>query len=128
MTVCWHNPTIRCGCGAMGMRMSSRRAKQGALFLSIYCLTIMILRILAFLDLCRQWRHAVKQHLSFSGATFHRSPSPLPSANSDSPADDPSETDDGEARLPVSWLGLGQSFSALDAEDCDRARLPAECS
>ncbi|MBB4404046.1 MULTISPECIES: hypothetical protein [Rhizobium/Agrobacterium group] len=105
--------------------MSFRRAKQGWLFLSIYCLTIMMLRILAFLNLCRQWRHELKQHLSFSGAGFHKRPSPLSSANFDSPAGDPSETDDG-ARRPVSWLGLGQSFSAVDVADCDRARLPAE--
>ncbi|MCZ4432837.1 hypothetical protein O3S81_24265 [Agrobacterium sp. SOY23] len=128
MTVSWHNSTIRCGCAATGMHLSSRRAKQETLFLSIYCLTIMMLKIPAFPDLWRGWRHAVKKYLSFSGTGFHAATSPLPSANSDNLPDDPWETDG--ARPPVSWLGLGQSFSAVDVAGCDgseRSRLPTEC-
>lgn len=89
-----------------------------------------MLRISAFLDLWRGWRHAVKRYLSFSGTRFHAGTLPPPSANSDNPPDDIWETDGGGTRLPVSWLGLGQSFSAVDVAEGERAerpRLPAEC-
>ncbi|WCK04907.1 hypothetical protein [Agrobacterium tumefaciens] len=55
---------------------------------------------------------------------------PLPLASFDSVADYPSEMGEDEARQPVSWLGLGQSFSAVEVADCDgsnRSRLPVEC-
>lgn len=90
----------------------------------------MMLRLLGFLDLCGQWRHAVKKYLSFSGAGFDAAQSPLSSANSDNLQEDARETDAGGAGLPVCWLGLGQSFSAVDVADCaisERSRVPAEC-
>ncbi|QCL76092.1 hypothetical protein CFBP5877_21135 [Agrobacterium tumefaciens] len=33
MTVCWHNPTIRCSCAATGMRVGVRHARLRILFL-----------------------------------------------------------------------------------------------
>jgi hypothetical protein len=96
---------------------------------------IMMLRIPAFLDLLilwRGWRRGVKKYLSFArfGSDFRSVTPPLPLAGTGSPADCSWETDEDEARQPVSWLGLGQNFSAVEVADCDgsnRSRLPAEC-
>ena len=96
---------------------------------------IMMLRMPAFLDLLilwRGWRRGVKKYLSFArfGSDFRSATPPLPLAGSGNSADCPWETDEDEARQPVSWLGLGQSFSAVEVADRDgsnRSRLPVEC-
>ncbi|MBO9656247.1 MAG: hypothetical protein J7562_18100 [Agrobacterium tumefaciens] len=104
-------------------------------FYRIYCLMIMMLRISVFLDLLtlwRAWRRAAKEYLPFagSGSELRSMTPPAPLAGSGSSADCPWEPDEDEARRPVSWLGLGQSFSAVDMADRDgstRSRLPVEC-
>ena len=91
----------------------------------------MMLKILAFLDLWRGWRPAVKKYFSFSDAEFLKAPSPSLLADLDGLPDELWEMDDDGAHLPVSWLGLGQSFSAVDVTGCDgseRSRIPVECS
>lgn len=96
---------------------------------------IMMLRMPAFLDLLilwRGWRRAARKYRSFArfGSDLRSVTPALPLAGSGSSADCPWETDEDETRQPVSWLGLGQSFSAVEVADCDgshRSRLPAEC-
>ncbi|MCZ7449350.1 hypothetical protein O8B93_17315 [Agrobacterium rhizogenes] len=96
---------------------------------------IMMLRMPAFLDLLtlwRGWRRAARKYLSFApfGSDFRSVAPPLPLADCGGSADCPWEADEDEARPPVSWLGLGQSFSAVEVADCDgskRSRLPVEC-
>jgi hypothetical protein len=91
-----------------------------------------MLRILNFLEMLPVWRvrrRDTKKYLSGAGGRceFETAGPPLLLAISEVPSETPCETEDADARRPVSWLGLGQSFSAVDEGDTagsDTACLP----
>ncbi|KJF75087.1 hypothetical protein RP75_03445 [Agrobacterium arsenijevicii] len=91
-----------------------------------------MLRILNFLEMLPVWRvrrHDTKKYLSAASGhcEFETAGPALLLAISEIPSETPCETEDADARRPVSWLGLGQSFSAVDERDgagSDTSRLP----
>ncbi len=82
----------------------------------------MMIRILNFLEMLPVWRvrrRDTTRYLEAAGdqCDFETAGPPLWLSISENPPDIQCETEDVNRRPPFSWLGIGQSFSAVDEFD-----------